>query len=222
MKINPLVVLLFNIVLPISIMFPGNLYQQYFFITFSLFVLVISGKYKRFLKFLLVYFIFLIVSNILRNTSNYLWQFLSMFITIAIQFIPCLVMASILIIDYSSSEIISALEPLRVPKFIVVALVIVIRYIPTFKREFSYIKESMRLRNISYTWKKPLKSFEYFLVPQLFRCSILADEITAAGLSKGITNPIRRTSYYDMKMRIYDYILCMVLLLGTGVIILWR
>ena len=85
-----------------------------------------------------------------------------------------------------------------------------------------YISESMRLRNIPYSIRSPIKSFEYFLVPQLFRCAILADEITAAGLTKGITNPATRTSYYDVKMRVSDYMMCVVLVIGLGGTIIWR
>ena len=68
----------------------------------------------------------------------------------------------------------------------IIALSITLRYIPTFFRELRYINESMRLRGIRFEVKNIIKSFGYFVVPQLFRCLILADELTSAGLCKGI------------------------------------
>ena len=76
---------------------------------------------------------------------------LSVYLMMFMQFIPCLIMASILIWDYNSTEILSALDPVHLPKSFVVAVTVALRYIPTFKREFDYIKESMRLRGIPYT-----------------------------------------------------------------------
>ncbi len=222
MRINPLVVLLFNFILPVAIMFPGNRYQHIFFLLFSLTALFLSGKILRGMKFLIVYISMQALEYLIVNGDSMAGKTAIAVLVMCIQFIPCFVMASILIKDYSPSEIISALEPLKIPKTFIVALAIVVRYIPTFKREFSFMKESMRLRNIPYTIKRPIKSFEYFLVPQLFRCSILSDEITAAALIKGITTSGHRTSYYDMKMRLTDYIMCILLVTGTGATILWR
>jgi energy-coupling factor transporter transmembrane protein EcfT len=203
-------------------MFPMSANLHYFFLAFSLAILIISRKYKRCLKFAVAYLILFIVNYLAFNVDNPLTQFIAASLLIYIQFMPCLIMATVLICDYTSTELVSSLELLHLPKPFVVAIAITIRYIPTFRKEFKYIKESMRLRGISYTWRNPIRSFEYFLVPQLFRCANLSDEITAAGLSKGITNPISRTSYYDIRLRRYDYCLLVVLVVGTIGVILWH
>lgn len=190
--------------------------------TFASAVLIMTGKIKRFLKFLVVYAVFFALQLLAAAYGGSVGAFFTVFIVMSMQFVPCIMMASILIKDYGAGEIISALEPFRLPKPFVVALAIVVRYVPTFRKEYRDIKESMRLRNIPYSLRTPVKSFEFFIVPQLFRCSILADEITAAGLTKGITNPARRTSYCDMRMRLPDYIMCILLLAGLAVFIIWR
>lgn len=222
MRVNPLVAFLFNIILPIGLMFPGNPYQHYFFLSVASIILLITSKLVRLMKFAAAYGILFGLSILADHYPSYGGQFFLIFIVYSMQFIPCLMMASLLIKDYSAGEIISSLEPLRLPKSFVVSLTILLRYIPTFRREFSYIKEAMRLRNVPYTIRRPVKSFEFFLVPQLFRCAILAEEITSAGLVKGITNPVRRSSYYDMRMGAVDYILCLILILGLVVFIWWR
>ena len=222
LRVNPLVILLFNLLLPISIMIPGNEYRHHFFLIFSITVLLLTGKWKRLLKFIAVYSLLMTFLHFASLQNNKAMSALYIFLMISIQFIPCLIMSSVLILDYTAGEIISAIQPLHFPKTFTVALVIVVRYIPTFKSEFSFIKESMRLRGIPYSITKPIQSFSFFLVPQLFRCSILADEITAAGLTKGITNPQARTSFKDMKMRLSDYVLSLILIINTVVITLWK
>ena len=222
MKVNPVVVLLFNLVLPVSIMFPGSLNQHRFFLLFASGVLLVTGKWRRLFRFALAYGVLFFFTRLLELLPSQIAAIFSMLLLVSTQFIPCLMMASVLVLDYTASEIISALEPLRLPKAFVVSLAIVVRYVPTFRREFTYIKESMRLRGVPYSLWHPVRSFSFFLVPQLFRCSILADEITAAGMTRGITNPTRRSSFHDMRMRPADYGLCAVLLSGMGVLILWR
>lgn len=222
MKVNPIVILLFNLLLPISIMFPGNVYQHYFFLTFAAGILLATGKWTRLVKFALAYGAITLLTRLLEILPDQVSMLFSMILLVSAQFIPCLMMASVLVLDYTASEVISALDPLRLPKSFVVSLAIVVRYIPTFRKEFAYIKESMRLRGVPYSLWHPIRSFSFFLVPQLFRCSILADEITSAGLTKGMTNPTRRSSFFDMRMQAADYMLCAVLLLGMGGFILWR
>lgn len=222
MRVNPLVILMFNILLPVTVMFPGNPYRHPFFLLFALLVLLMMGRPRRLAKLLAAYGLLTALSRASLLLPGGMGQYFEMFFVITVQFMPCLMMASVLIGDYTPGQIISALEPLHIPKAFTVALTIVIRYIPTFKKEFAYIRESMRLRNVPYSLRRPVRSFEFFLVPQLFRCAMLADELTSAGLTKGITCPARRTSFCDMRMRRLDYLLCAVLTAGTGVCLLWR
>jgi len=139
-----------------------------------------------------------------------------------VQSIPCIALASILVSKYNSAQLLSSLESLHIPRIIVVAVTITIKYIPTFKREFSYITESMRLRGIGFTWKRPVQSFRYFIVPQLFRCAALAEEVTAAGLVKGIDAPMRRSSFYEEKITFIDMAIMIVFLLGLVGGYIWK
>jgi len=221
-KINPIVLLLFNLVVPLSMMVPGRPVFHPFFLGMAAVVLLISGKVKRLLKFAAAYAVIFGLTWLFRIWANVLGQVLATLIIASMQFFPCMMAASILILDYSSADLISALSPFRIPKGFTVALSVVIRYIPTFRREFAAIKESMRIRRVPYSFWHPIRSFEFFLVPQLFRCSILADEITSAGLTKGITNPALRTCYRDIRMHTADWCVSGIFLLGTAVILLWR
>jgi len=170
------------------------------------------GQFKRLFGFIGIYVVMYGIYTLGFYTPAF--KFLSGFLAIMLQFVPCLALASIVISKYSSTQLLSALESVHMPRILVVATTITLKYIPTFKREYKYILESMRLRGIKFTWKKPLESFRYFIVPQLFRCVALAEEVTAAGLVKGIDAPIRRTSYFEQKFRFTDALILFMFFAG--------
>lgn len=221
-QVNPLVVFLFNLLLPLAIMLPGNRLAHPFYMTFAAVVLLSGGKWKRLMKWAVFYGLVLLLERWLHSLGGSVSSFFGMWVLITRQFTPCMMMASVLLIDYTPTDLIAALQPLHLPKTFLVALAVVVRYIPTFKQEFGIIRESMRLRCIPYSVRTPIRSFQYFLVPQLFRCAMLADEITAAGLTKGITNPSVRTAYQDLRMKWADWAMAAVLVMGTGVLVLWK
>lgn len=209
-KINPLVVMFLNMMIPIVYMIKVSEFNHYMFLGFAAFILILHGRYMRLFKFSIAYSLFHMVYLLPANSM--LFAFLISWIIVMINFLPCLMLASVLVYDYHPTQILSALNLLNLPKSFVIAVTISLRYIPTFKSEFKFMKESLRLRGISYSWKTPIKSFEYLVVPQLFRCLILAEEITASGMVKGFDAPIRRTSYHDVKFRFFDLLLCVLFL----------
>ena len=187
---------------------------------FAALVLLLEGKIKRTFIFIALYFA--ISAGNIFFTDVIRIGYIFIFLSIMMQFLPCLMMATVLFKDYTTAELLSTLERLPLPRSLVVAVIITLRYVPTFKREFVYIKESMRLRGIAFTWKKPVESFKYFIVPQLFRCAALAEEVTSAGLVKGIDANIKRTSYYGQKFRISDALLTVLLIGGVVWAGLWK
>ncbi len=224
MTINPLVPILFNFIVPISIIFIYSFKLSYLLLAFSSFCLLVTKKFKRLFKFIIAYSIleglYYLSINYLPETSSFV-LFITILLVISIKFMPVFIMASILVIDYKPTEILTVLESIHLPKSLAIAFTITIRYLPTFKKEFKFIKESMRVRGIAYTWKHPFKSFEYFIVPQLFRCAILSEEITAAGLTKGIDFSSKRTSFYNLRFKFTDLLLILIFIFIIIGSILW-
>ena len=202
LKVNPVVLIIINIIAPSMYIFLNGKYLEYFLLTFASVLMILMGRYKRTIGLLGIFFSMTGVYLITIGHDS--TKFIGLFLVVLAQSVPCIALASVLVSKYNSAQLLSALETLRIPRVLVVAVTITIKYIPTFRREFGLIKESMRLRGISFTWKKPIKSFQYFVVPQLFRCAALAEEITAAGMVKGIDVPKRRSSYFEEKIRFYS------------------
>ncbi len=220
-KMNPLVAMVFNLCLPVAAMLVKILPLHIFFMIYVSLILIYLKKYKRLLKLLIVYCVFHLAHFTFLSFDNNVSNMFAILFYITIQFYPSVMISSILFIDYTSSELLSSLQLLHLPKIFIISITVIFRYFPIFKKEFIYIKESMRLRNIAFTFKKPLKSFEYFIVPQLFRCSILAEELTGAGLVKGIDSKVKRSTYYDVKINNVDIFLFAILLFGIIGVKLW-
>ena len=213
LNVNPIVLILINILAPTMYIFVNGSYLQVFLVSFCVVLLCLMGQFKRLAGFIGIYAV--MYGIYLLGFHVTLFRFISGFFAVMLQFVPCLVLASIVVSKYSSTQLLSALEGIHMPRVLVVATTVTLKYFPTFRREFRYILESMRLRGIAFTWKKPIESFRYFIVPQLFRCAALAEEVTAAGLVKGIDAPMRRTSYFEIKFRFTDTLILGVFAAGV-------
>ena len=216
-KINPLTLILINALIPfINTVFPSNK-GILFTLAFGFLIVLVSGCYKKALKisvFLIIFFLLYAVTLLYLENG----VLASMF-RMSLLFLPCFMLASLLITEYNSSEILSGLEKLRLPKIFAIGLTVTIRYIPTFRNEFRIIKDAMYIRGVKFSIKHPVKTFEYLLVPQLFRCLNLSSELTAAGLTKGISAPHKRTNFFEQKFSAIDYSAFIILIVGHILII---
>ena len=219
-KLNPVVLIIINIIAPSMYIFLSGKYLQIFLLVFASVLLLLMGRVKSLIVLLAVYSG--MMGTYLLTINSEKFQFIGLFLIVIVQSVPCIALASILIRKYNSAQLLSALETIHIPRVLVIAVTITLKYIPTFKREFNYILESMRLRGINFTFKHPIKSFQYFIVPQLFRCAALAEEVTAAGYVKGIDVPVRRTSYYEECIRLFDVAVLVIFAAGLFGGFLWK
>jgi len=220
LKVNPIVLIIINIIAPSMYIFLNGKFLMFYLLAFSTLLLLFMGNFKRILALFLIFWGMYGVYSLSMYTGKF--QGIGLFLIVLVQSVPCLILASVLISKYTSAQLLAALETMHIPRIIVVAVTITLKYLPTFKREFSYIKDSMRLRGIDFTLLHPIRSFKFFVVPQLFRCSTLAEEVTAAGMVKGIDAPIRRTSFYEDKIRLTDIAILLVFVIGLAGGFVWK
>jgi len=215
-KINPLTLIIINAVLPVVTMFFPTDKSIIIGLCLGYTALLIARRYKTALKTLI--WVAVGIMLILLNSFYIKSSVLGMMINMTVYFTPCILIAVLIVTDYNSSEILSALQRLHLPKIFIIGLTITIRYIPTFRREFRIIKQAMHIRGVEFSVKHPLRTFEYLLVPQLFRCVSLSAELTAAGLTKGIATKEKRTSYFDNRFHGVDYV--MFAIGGVGMVLI--
>ena len=215
-KINPLTLIIINAVLPVVTMFFPTDKSIIIGLCLGYIALFIARRYMTMFKALI--WMAVGIMFILLNSSYIKSSVLGMMINMTVYFTPCILIAVLIVTDYNSSEILSALQRLHLPKIFIIGLTITIRYLPTFRREFRIIKQAMHIRGVEFSVKHPLRTFEYLLVPQLFRCVSLSAELTAAGLTKGIATEEKRTSYFNNQFHGVDYV--MFAIGGVGLVLI--
>jgi len=108
------------------------------------------------------------------------------------------------------SEAISALEKLKVGRKITIPLSVMFRFFPTIRQEHRSIHDAAMMRGLTIGrkrfWKNPAQALEYRVVPLLISIANIGTDLSAAALSRGLDNPIKHTTYADVKMTRRDYL----------------
>lgn len=127
---------------------------------------------------------------------------------------PCALLAGIILSTTKVNEFLSAMNRAHISKKIVIPLAVMLRYLPTIREDWRYIKDAMRLRHVSPSLKglltNPGMTVECVYVPLLMTASKAADELSIASVTRGIENPKQRTSLIQICFRLQDIlaILC--------------
>ena len=92
------------------------------------------------------------------------------------------------------------------------------RFFPSFREESRNIKLAMRIRGI--TFKNPISYIEYVMVPLLVISANISDDIAKAAETKCIENPIKKTRYISVRLKIVDlvYVLLMLIMIIGGIV----
>lgn len=123
-------------------------------------------------------------------------------------FMPVLLYARIFIKTTTVSELIAAMYALKIPRGLTIAFAVSLRFFPTAKEEIQQIRDAMKLRGIGMSagnlLRRPAMVFEGMLIPMMMRASTIAEELSAASITRGIDNPGSRTSYAVLRITAKD------------------
>lgn len=113
----------------------------------------------------------------------------------------------------SVSEFITAMERMHFPNVVTIPMSVMFRYFPTLKEEYSSIHDAMKMREIGQSIKNPFTYVEYILVPIMMSTVQIANDLSAASLTKGLGVKRGRTHICKIGMRAPDWILTSALTL---------
>lgn len=177
-------------------------------------------------KLLVVYFVFVLLQYcLLPVLPQSLVTIVSMFVVSFRRLFPC-AMAGILLIQTTQvSDLMSGLYRLKLPKQIVIPLAVTLRYIPAIIEEWHNINDAMRIRSFRTRGhnviKRIQKKVECYYVPLLVSASQIAEELSAAAVTRGIENPAPRTILHRSKFRLLDWGIFLFLIALLG-LVLWQ
>ena len=179
--------------------------------------LIGMGAHRQALRCALIYTAFIGILFLCRLFPNSGLAALFSMITLTFRKIaPPLFFASGMIATTKVGELVSAMQKLRIPKPIVITFAVTLRFFPTAKEEYASIKDAMRLRGIGLSaanvLTRPLTVMESVLIPMMMRCATIAEELSAAAVTRGIESAGKRTSVTDLYMRAHDWSMMAVFL----------
>lgn len=157
------------------------------------------GQWKMVLCSVPVYFSIAVVQKLAPFAPSVLRSILLMLTLCMRMFMPLLLYARTFLKTTTVSEVVTAMYALRVPRSLTIAFAVSLRFFPSAKEELHNIHDAMKLRGIGISpgnlIRRPALVFEGMLIPIMMRASTIAEELSAASITRGIDNPASRSSY---------------------------
>lgn len=115
-----------------------------------------------------------------------------------------------------TGRLIASLDRMKIPRTFTISLAVLFRFLPTIGMEYSAIRRAQQYRDIGTSFRKAVtripQLFEFTLVPLLIRTTKVADELTASAEVRGMKLKGDYNSYYEVKMRICDWLALIVVI----------
>lgn len=175
-------------------------------LVFSLVCLLsfLLGQYRESLKFVILYLLLLLFLLFSGRLPAFLRGMLLMIVLCMRMCLPILLYGRVFLKTTKVSEMVTGLYAMRIPRAFVISFAVAMRFFPTAKEEIRNIREAMSLRGIecslSNLFRRPAVVFEGFLTPLLIRASTIAEELSAASITRGLDNPAPRTSFTKLRI----------------------
>lgn len=169
-------------------------------------LLITEKHYASAIRFFALYCTALrVMFGLLDTESTGLFMaFLKGYCSIIVQFLPAVITAWYVVRTTKIGEFVSAMQRMHVPDGITVSLAVVMRFFPTIKEEYSAIRDAMKMRGIMLGGGNAARMVEYRMIPLLFSCVNIGDELSAAAITRGLGGNVKRTSATRIRFGAFD------------------
>ena len=226
LKLDPRTKIIVLVILNLIVFGEAPLHITIFLVVIPFFLLLFSKREKAALIYISAYTLAILGEIYLVPVTHGALNVLVVMITnLIVRMMPGIVMAYYLLVTTKVSEFMAAMERIRIPEIITIPISVVFRFFPTLIEEFRSIMDAMRMRGIGLnirTFKSPLTVLEYILVPLLINAVKTGDELSAASLTRGLSNPVKRTHICEVGFKIPDIIVLSVSTVALTIFILSR
>ncbi len=172
-------------------------------------LLAAEGRPVSALRFSILYAAALVMMRFFlsADSSGLFMSLLMGYCGIVAQFLPAAIMAWYLIRTTQIGEFMSAMQKMHVPDGITISLAVVMRFFPTIKEEYASIRDAMHMRGIVFGGGNVGKMIEYRMIPLLFSCVNIGDELSAAAVTRGLGAKRKRTSATELRLTAADWLI---------------
>lgn len=187
-------------------------------------LLIVEKKYASALRFFLAYGIALVLLFyfLSEKSEGLIASLLIGYCGIVVQFMPALITAWYVIRTTKIGEFMSCMQKMHIPDGIAVSLAVVMRFFPTIKEEYSSINDAMRMRGVMLGGGNVLRMFEFRMIPLLFSCVNIGEELSAAAITRGLGGDVKRSSIIVLKLGFIDYLLMTFLTAATVIFVMYK
>jgi energy-coupling factor transport system permease protein len=77
----------------------------------------------------------------------------------------------------------------------------------------------MKMRGIAFGGGKVSKMIEFRMIPLLFSCVSIGEELSAAAVTRGLGAPMKRTSPYALRLKAADWVTIGIFSLLVGLFV---
>ena len=218
-KINPLtivgLILLFSVVLTV-----GGEYQYWIALAFASGLLLLFSLRKTLSTILTLAIIWGILYLLKPYLGSVFVGSIYTLLLIIIKFSPIFILGRALS-SYSSSHLIAAFRKIGIDGGIGIGITVFFRFIPEISIRMKEINDGMKIRGFKASIFKPIKTFELYFVPLMYKCIDISDTLTCSIISKGIEYDGKKTSFHEVKITFVDIAMMVggMILLGAS---LWK
>lgn len=207
-------------------MAPSLIYELGLVLLVALAALLCGERRQSLFGFMTYLLFYLITLVVMQMSGSALQTTLMAFMGLVHKVYPCGFLAGIMIATTKVSEFLSAMSRIHAPKKLVIPFAVMLRYIPTIREDWHFIKDAMQLRDVSPSLlgllAHPVRTVECVYVPLMMAASKAADELSIASVTRGIENPSPRTCLVQIHFRVADLLvlLCFAAYFAAG--LLWK
>lgn len=187
-------------------------------------LLIVEKRYASALRFFALYSVALAVSfrYLSADSTGFIKAFLTGYCGIVVQFMPAFITAWYVVRTTKIDEFMSAMQKMHIPDGITISLAVIMRFFPTIKEEYGSIKDAMRMRGISLAGGNVLKMIEFRMIPLLFSCVNIGDELSAAAITRGLGGKVKRSSVVELKLTALDLLCMMMFTAATTIFVFYK
>jgi energy-coupling factor transport system permease protein len=196
------------------------------FVFLVLLLLINARNVKALLSFTVVYLLLTSADLMLIPQLDGFWgMFALTIVRVPKLFIPIIAVFAYVVRSTTVSEFVAVFRKMKISDVIIIPFTVMFRFFPTIVENRRNVKNAMRFRgiqgNVLSNLFHPLVALEYMVVPLLMSSVKIADDLTAASLSRGLSIGGQRSCYQQIKFGCADVVVTLISLgfIGAAVYI---
>ncbi|WP_130837001.1 energy-coupling factor transporter transmembrane component T [Lachnoclostridium sp. Marseille-P6806] len=179
-------------------------------LVFSLVCLLtfLLGQGRKTVKYIITYLVLVAFILLAKHVPTFLRGMILMIVLCIRMCMPIALYGQTFMKTTPVSEMVTGLYALHIPRGFVITFAVAMRFFPTAKEEFGHIRDAMTLRGINLSvanvLRRPALVFEGLMTPLLVRSFTIAEELSAASITRGLDNPAPRTAFVRLHVTMLD------------------